>query len=68
MPALFFTCPNTQGRAPTGIQTDVKSLRESWSKKLTVNCSLCGQVHELSLRETYTYAIMADAIEVFRRA
>ena len=68
MPALLFTCPNTNKRAPTTIQTDVESLRASWTKKLTINCSLCGQVHELSVRETYTDAIMADAIEVFRRA
>jgi hypothetical protein len=68
MPALFFTCPNTQQRAPTGIQMDVKSLRASWSKKIKVNCSLCGKVHELSVRDTYTDAIMRDAIEAFRRA
>jgi hypothetical protein len=68
MPALFFTCPTTQQRAPTGIETDVKSLRASWSKKLKNNCSLCGKMHELSVRETYTDAIMRDAIEAFRRA
>jgi hypothetical protein len=68
MPALFFTCPNTQQRAPAGIQTDVESLRASWSKKLTVNCSLCGQVHELSVRETYTDGILRDAVEAFSRA
>ena len=68
MPALFFTCPTTQQRAPTGIETDVKSLRASWSKKLKVNCPLCGKMHELSVRETYTDAIIRDAIEAFRRA
>jgi hypothetical protein len=68
MPALFFTCPTTQQRAPTGIETDVESLRASWSKKLKINCPLCGKRHELSVRETYTDAIMQDAIEAFRRA
>jgi hypothetical protein len=68
MPALFFTCPTTQQQAPTGIETDLKSLRASWSKKLQVNCPLCGQVHELRVRDTYTDAILRDAMETFRRA
>ena len=68
MPALFFTCPTILQRAPTGIETDVKSLRASWSKNLKVNCPLCGEVHEISVRETYTDGVMRDAIEAFRRA
>ena len=67
MPPLFFTCPETQQRAPTGIEV-VKGLRASWTKTLKVNCSFCGKVHELSVRDTYTDAIMRDAIEGFRRA
>ena len=54
MPALFFTCPSTNQRGPTGIQADVKSLRKSWSKTVTVNCSLCGRVHKFAVRELYT--------------
>ena len=68
MSPLFFTCPTTQQRAPTSIHTDVKSLRASWSKKFKVDCPLCGQVHELSVRETYTDGILRDAIDAFRRA
>jgi hypothetical protein len=68
MPALFFTCPKTQRRAPTGIETDVQSLRSSWSKKLKVNCSLCGQVHEMAVREVYTDGVLWEATDAFRRA
>ena len=40
MASLFFTCPTTHQQAPTGIETDVQSLR-------------AGEVHEISVRETY---------------
>jgi transcription elongation factor Elf1 len=63
MPALSFTCPNTNQRASAGIQADAESLRKSWSKKVTVNCSLCGRVHEFAVRELYTESILRDAIE-----
>jgi hypothetical protein len=52
MSALFFTCPNTKQRAPTTIQTDVRSLRKLWFKKLTVTCSSCGEMHEIAVRLT----------------
>jgi hypothetical protein len=68
MPALFFTCPTTKHRAPTGIQSDLQSLRASWSKTLTVNCPLCGEVHELAVRETYAEAVLQDAYDTFRKS
>jgi transcription elongation factor Elf1 len=64
MPALFFTCPSTNQRGPTGIQADVKSLRKSWSKTITVNCSLCGRVHEFAVRDLYTESILRDATDL----
>jgi hypothetical protein len=30
MSSLFFTCPTTRQQAPTGIETDVQSLRAAW--------------------------------------
>ena len=68
MSALFFTCPNTKQRAPTTIQTDVRSPRKLWFKKLTVTCSSCGEMHEIAVRETYTDGILEDAAQAFRRA
>jgi hypothetical protein len=53
MAALFFTCPTTHQQAPTGIETDVQSLRAAWKATLNVKCPHCGEVHEISVRETY---------------
>ena len=53
MPSLFFTCPNTRQQADTGIMTDAESLRDTWSMTLNVNCPHCGQMHAVSVRETY---------------
>lgn len=67
-PALFFTCPNTNQRAPTGVLTDVQSLRASWSKTLKVKCSFCGQVHSFEVHELYAENAMWNAADTFRRA
>jgi hypothetical protein len=67
-PALLFTCPDTNQRAPSGIQADIKSLRQSWSKTVGVNCSFCGGVHNFVVRELYTQSILRDAVgQVDRR-
>ena len=53
MASLFFTCPTTHQQAPTAIDTDVQSLRAAWKATLNVKCPHCGEVHEISVRETY---------------
>ena len=53
MASLFFTCPTTHQQAPTGIETDVQSLRAAWKATLNVKCPHCREVHEISVRETY---------------
>ena len=67
MASLLFTCPTTRRQAPTGIETDVQSLRAAWSKRLTVRCSLCGEEHEISVRETYIEGALNDATDLMRR-
>ena len=59
MPSLFFICPKTRQQADTGILTDVESLRDTWSMTLNVNCPHCGEMHAVSVRETY----IDDAIQ-----
>ena len=66
MASLLFTCPTTRQQAPTGIGTDVQSLRAAWSKKLRVNCSLCGEEHEISVREIYIEGALHDAVDRLR--
>jgi hypothetical protein len=68
MPSLLFTCPKTRKQAPTGIETDVQSLRAVWSKTLEIQCSLCGEMHEISIRETYIEGALHDTVDRFRRA
>jgi hypothetical protein len=53
MDSLLFICPKTNQQAPTGIETDVQSLSASWKAALKVTCPHCGEVHEISVRETY---------------
>ena len=44
MASLFFTCPTTYQQVPTGIETDVQSLRAAWKATLNVKCPHCGEV------------------------
>jgi hypothetical protein len=68
MPSLFFTCPTTHLEASTGIETDVQSLQAAWKATLKVNCSHCGGVHEISVRETYINGALQDAVGRLRRS
>jgi hypothetical protein len=67
MPSLFFTCPKTRQQADTGIMTDVESLRDTWSMTLTVNCPHCGEIHAVSVRETYIDDAIRNVSETARR-
>jgi transcription initiation factor IIE alpha subunit len=66
MAPLLFTCPNTNQRASTGIQTNVQSLRALWKVMLKVNCPLCGEMHEVSVRETFITGALFDATDRLR--
>ena len=67
MPSLFFTCPNTRHQADTGIMTDAESLRDTWSMTLNVNCPHCGEMHAVSVRETYIDDAIRNVSEATRR-
>jgi hypothetical protein len=67
MAPLLFTCPTTRRQGPTGIATDVQSLRAAWSKTLRVQCLHCGGVHEISVRETYIEGALHDAADRLRQ-
>jgi hypothetical protein len=41
----------------------VQSLSASWKAMLKVNCPHCGQVHEISVRETYIDSALQDATD-----
>jgi hypothetical protein len=63
MTSLLFTCPTTRRQAPTGVETDVQSLRAAWSKHIKVRCPLCGDEHEILVRETYIESALRDATD-----
>jgi hypothetical protein len=67
MAVLRFTCPKKNQQTPTGIETDVQSLRASWNATLKVDCPYCGEVHEISVREAYVSSAMHDAADRWDR-
>ena len=66
MDPLLFICPRTNQQAPTGIETDVQSLSASWRAILRVDCPHCGEVHEISVRETYINGALDAAADRLR--
>jgi hypothetical protein len=65
MGSLLFTCPDTNQQFPTGVETDVQSLRASWASTLKVDCP-CGKVHRISVRDTYINGALDDAVRCLR--
>jgi hypothetical protein len=63
MASLLFVCPKTNQHVPTGIETDVQSLSAFWKATLKVNCPYCGEMHEISVRETYINGALSDAAD-----
>jgi hypothetical protein len=61
---LFFTCPTTTDRVPTGIQTDAKTLQAFWTRTLNVHCPWCGKVHDIAVREAYMDSALSDAYDL----
>jgi len=66
MATLLFVCPKTSQQAPTGIETDAQSLQAAWKATLKVKCPYCGEMHEISVRETYIEGILSDAVDHLR--
>ena len=61
MASLFFTCPITLEQVPTGIEIDARSLQDAWKSTLKIDCPHCGEMHEISVRETYINGVLKDA-------
>jgi hypothetical protein len=54
-------------QAPTGVETDVRSLKAAWKATLKVKCPHCGEVHEISVRETYINGVLQDPTTGYAR-
>jgi phage FluMu protein Com len=48
------------------IETDVKSLSAAWKATLKVNCPLCSEVHNISVREAYINGALEEATKRLR--
>jgi hypothetical protein len=66
MAQLLFVCPKTNQQIPTGIETDPQSLGAAWKATLKVTCPHCGEMHEISVRETYLNGALSDAADRLR--
>ena len=64
---LLFTCPNTNRKAPTGVEMDVQGLRAQWKARLKLDCPYCSDVHDICVREVYVNGAL-DNLERPRRA
>jgi hypothetical protein len=67
-----YTTPITDsGHAGAGDrETDrapAESLRDTWSMTLNVNCPHCGEMHAVSVRETYIDDAIRNVSEIARR-
>jgi hypothetical protein len=63
MPELFVNCPTTHRSLPTGVKTDVESLRASWKAVIHVNCPYCQEPHKIAVREAYVDVALSAALD-----
>ena len=56
MAYLYFTCPNTNRKAPTDVEMDVQGLRTYWRSTLTFDGPHCDNTHDVCVREVYLAA------------
>ncbi len=64
---LLFTCPNTNRKAPTGVEMDVQGLRAQWKARLKLDCPYCSDVHDICVRDVYINGAL-DNLDRPRRA
>ena len=64
---LLFTCPNTNRKAPTGVEMDVQGLRAHWKARLKLDCPYCSDVHDICVRDVYINGAL-DNLDQLRRA
>ena len=57
MGPLLVTCPRTGKEISTGIETDHASLKDLWQLLIRVQCSNCGEEHEIAVREAYVAGV-----------
>jgi len=68
MPSLFFLpVPNTRQQADTGIITDAEGLSDTWSMIAQYDSPRCGEMHAVSMRESYIDAAIRNVSEIARR-
>jgi hypothetical protein len=65
MPELFVNCPITHRGLPTGVKTDVESLRASWKAVIHVDCPDCRKTHKIAVREAYVDVALREAVDRF---
>jgi len=46
----------------------LQSLQAAWKAMVKVKCPHCGQIHELSVRETYINGALQDVVGGFAAA
>jgi hypothetical protein len=51
---------NPAQEAPTGIETDAKSLQAAWTGILKVDCPHCHEAHDISVRDTYIEVVAQE--------
>ena len=65
MPELFVNCPITHRSLPTGVKTDVESLRASWKAVIHVDCPHCRAPHKIAVRKAYVDIALREAVDRF---
>jgi hypothetical protein len=63
---LMFRCPTTNQQCECDVATDAANLAKVWKMKKDIKCKVCGEMHQIIIRDAFLDMAMAREIVISR--
>jgi hypothetical protein len=65
-PFLMFRCPTTNQQCECDVATDPANLAKAWKTTKQIKCMICGEMHQIKIREAFVDMAMSREIVITR--
>lgn len=65
-PFLTFICPATNQQCECDVATDAATLAKVWKMTKDIKCRICGEMHQIIIREAFIDMAMSREIVISR--
>lgn len=66
IPFLMFRCPATNRQCECDVATDSTNLAKAWKTTKHIKCRICGEMHQIKIREAFVDMAMSREIVITR--